>query len=168
MLFWGFSNCNAVAFFETSFFERSSYFKSVFSHNNITVLISKVQNNAVAYYTCQIFWTYLIFLKHFLHSFIFWMHTYLFKNGFLKKLKNSLEGASLNRAIIHDHPRPLTTSIILAPAPMTTHNLPLFRHRHPRIYLLLYLLLLLSSLFQLAICNSIKTNKNQPSSLYKK
>ena len=45
-------------------FERRQYFKSVYLHNNITVLIPKEENEAVVYYTCQIFffsfWTWTL------------------------------------------------------------------------------------------------------------
>ena len=45
-------------------FERSQYFKSVYLHNSITVLIPKEENEAVVYYTCQIFifsfWTWTL------------------------------------------------------------------------------------------------------------
>ena len=49
-------------------------------------------------------------------------------------LRNSQGTLLLNRATIHDHPQPPTTNHNFV---ATTHKLPLFYHRHPRLWTLL-------------------------------
>ena len=94
-----------------------------------------------------------------------------FQKGITKSCDHPLPSTTSHNftASTHNQPRP---AITLLPAPTTTHNLSLFLHHHPRLYLLLYYFIyyyiLLLSLFQVGVYNSIKINKNQRPSLYKK